>query len=398
MSGQDIYRKSVELHRKYQGKLGVESLVPVKDKEDLSWAYTPGVAEPCRVIAKDPQQSFNLTMRGRTMAVISDGSAVLGLGNIGPEAAMPVMEGKALLMKEFAGVDCVPLVIDTQDTQEIITFVRQVAPSFAGINLEDISAPRCFEVEEALQDLDIAVFHDDQHGTAIVVTAALHNAAKVVGKKFEDLTVVVVGAGAAGIAISKMLLALDGPVAGYTKVDGLRSVRDLVMVDSKGAVANDRADLNPYKKQLAIYGNIENKKGSLADVLAGADVVIGVSGPDLISAEMVSSMADKAIVMAMANPQPEILPDVATKAGAAVVATGRSDFPNQINNVLAFPAVFKAVRDGRLSEITLEMKVAAAEALAGLVVHPTADKIIPDPFDDQVVPVVSKAILKVASN
>lgn len=395
----DIYQTAVKLHKKHQGKLEVQSRVSVKTKEDLSWAYTPGVAEPCRVIHNDEKASFDLTLRGRTMAVISDGSAVLGLGNIGAAAAMPVMEGKALLMKEFAGVDCVPLVIDTQETEDIIRFVKQVAPSFAGINLEDISAPRCFEIEEALQDIGIPVFHDDQHGTAIVVTAALHNATKVVGKKFEDLNVVVVGAGAAGIAISKMLLALDGTAdEGFQVVPNLERVKNLILVDSKGAVASSRTNLNPYKQQLAEHGNNKNVIGTLASVIKGADVVIGVSGPETISKEMVASMNSDAIVMAMANPVPEILPDLAKEAGAAVVATGRSDYPNQINNVLAFPGVFKAVRDGRLFRITMEQKIAAAKALAKMIKKPTAESIIPDAFAPKVADTVAKAMLSVERN
>ncbi|HYD35142.1 MAG TPA: NADP-dependent malic enzyme [Vitreimonas sp.] len=376
----DVYQQSVELHQKYQGKLGVQSLVSVKNRDDLSLAYTPGVAEPCRVIAKDPDKSFELTMRGRTVAVISDGSAVLGLGNIGPEAAMPVMEGKSLLMKEFGGVDSIPLVIATQDTQEIIKFVKQVAPSFAGINLEDISAPRCFEVESALQDIGIPVFHDDQDGTAIVVTAALRNAAKVVGKKFEELSIVIVGAGAAGLATAKML----------------QSVGDVVVVDSKGALSLDRTDLNPYKRAFAEISNKQQKSGDLATVLQGADAVIGVSGPGIITKEMVSSMADQAIVMAMANPVPEIMPALAKEAGAMVVASGRSDFPNQINNVLAFPGIFRAVVEARLPRITKEMKFAAAEAIASCIPEPTADRIIPEPFFPDLSKIVAEAVKKVA--
>jgi malate dehydrogenase (oxaloacetate-decarboxylating) len=376
----DINTAALALHRQHQGKLGVQSLISVKNRAELSLAYTPGVAEPCRVIAKDPNESFNLTMRGRTVAVIFDGSAVLGLGNIGPEAAMPVMEGKSLLMKEFAGVDSVPLVINTQDPQEIITFVKQVAPSFAGINLEDISAPRCFVVEEALQDIGIPVFHDDQHGTAIVVSAALRNAATVVGKKYEDLHVVIVGAGAAGMAVAKMLLGVDGGLGNYHRVNDVSAVADVIVLDSKGAIVEGRADLTDYKVALAEISNTAKNAGSLLEVVTGADVIIGVSGPGSIPAEAIKKMAAQPIVFALANPTPEIMPDEAKAAGAAVVASGRSDFPNQINNVLAFPAIFRAVLDYRLPRITLAMKVAAATALAELVEHPTAEQIIPDPF------------------
>lgn len=388
-----IYQEALEIHAKNQGKLGVKSLTPIRDAHDLSLLYTPGVAEPSRVIAKDKSKSFDLTMRGRTIAVISDGSAVLGLGNIGPEAAMPVMEGKALLLREFAGVDSVPLVIDTKDPQEIIKFVKQVAPSFAGINLEDISAPNAFVVEDALQDIGIPVFHDDQHGTAIVVTAALVNAAKVVGKNYSDLKVVVVGAGAAGLSVARMLMGLECSSKACSRIAGAQSVADLLIVDSKGIVTKDRSDLNVYKQVLAFSSNKENKQGDLAEALKGADAVVGVSRAGLITPEMVASMAKDAIVFAMANPEPEILPDLAKKAGAKVVATGRSDFPNQINNVLAFPAIFKAVIDGRLKSITSEMKVAAAKSLAELVPEPTADRVIPEPFYPDLAKKVSDKIL-----
>lgn len=394
----DIYQQSVELHRQHKGKLGVQSLVTVKSRQDLSLAYTPGVAEPCRVIAKDPSESFNLTMRGRTIAVISDGSAVLGLGNIGPEAAMPVMEGKSLLMKEFGGVDSIPLVIATQDTQEIIKFVKQVAPSFAGINLEDISAPRCFEVEDALQDIGIPVFHDDQHGTAIVVTAALQNAAKVVGKPFSSLKVVMIGAGAAGLATAKMLLGLDGAWANLKQLTSVEHIAELRLVDTKGIVCASRPDItdprNSFKAALLPFSNTPDKFGDLATALVGADVLIGVSGPGLVTAEMVRSMAPKSIVFAMANPVPEIMPDLAKSAGAMVIATGRSDFANQVNNVLAFPGVFKAVIDGRLPKITTEMKYAAAKALASLVETPNAELILPDPFHPDIAKTVATAILQ----
>jgi malate dehydrogenase (oxaloacetate-decarboxylating) len=392
----DVYQQSLELHKKYQGKLAVQSLVSVKTRQELSLAYTPGVAEPCRVIAKDPDASYDLTMRGRTVAVISDGSAVLGLGNIGPEAAMPVMEGKSLLMKEFGGVDSVPLVINTQDPDEIVKFVKQVAPSFAGINLEDISAPRCFYIETQLQDIGIPVFHDDQHGTAIVVYAALQNAAKVVSKNFSDLHVVIVGAGAAGVATGKMLLGIECDLISCRKIAGADHVGDVVLVDSKGAISPDRTDLNDFKKMILSFSNLSKKSGSLSDILKNADVVIGVSGPNTITVEMVKSMAPKAIVFAMANPTPEIMPDLAISAGAMVVATGRSDFPNQVNNVLAFPGVFKAAITGRLKKITPEMKYAAAKALANVVTGPSAELILPDPFTPNLAQIICDAILHVA--
>jgi malate dehydrogenase (oxaloacetate-decarboxylating) len=375
----DIYSQSLELHKAHQGKLGVSSLVELKDRADLSLLYTPGVAEPSRQIAKDPSLSYDLTWRGRAVAVISDGSAVLGLGNIGPEAAIPVMEGKSLLLKQFGGVDSVPIVINTQKTDEIITFVKQITPSFAGINLEDIAAPRCFEVEEALQDIGIPVFHDDQHGTAIVTTAALQNAAKVVNKPLNSLRVVIVGAGAAGTATAKMLLQLP--------------VGDVIVVDSTGALVPGREGQNSHKESLAALTNKNKKMGSLADVIKDAEVVIGVSGPGTITPEMVKSMAKDPIVFAMANPTPEIMPELAHEAGAAVVASGRSDYPNQINNVLAFPGIFKAVVKGRLKKITPEMKVRAASALAALVPNPTADHIIPDVFLPHLAESVAEAVL-----
>lgn len=393
----DVYQQSVEYHRQHKGKLGVQSLVSVKNRDDLSLAYTPGVAEACRVIAKDPAESFELTMRGRTVAVVSDGSAVLGLGNIGAAAAMPVMEGKSLLMREFAGVDSIPLVIDTQETSQIIEFVKQVAPSFAGINLEDIAAPRCFEVEDALQEIGIPVFHDDQHGTAIVVTAALHNAAKVAGKNFADLKVVMVGAGAAGLATAKMLLGLDGPWTALSQLPDIERVAQLKLVDTRGVVYSSRPDVtthhNRFKAALLPFSNTPDEAGDLAAALVGADVLIGVSGPNLVTAEMVKRMAPGAIVFAMANPTPEILPDIAHQAGAVVVATGRSDFANQVNNVLAFPGVFRAVIKARLPRITTQMKYAAAHALAQMVPDPTATSILPDPFQPELAEKVADAII-----
>lgn len=394
---EDVYHNALDLHRKHKGKLAVQSVVSVRNRADLSLAYSPGVAEPCRVIAADPKESFDLTWRGRTVAVISDGSAVLGLGNIGPEAALPVMEGKSLLLKEFAGVDSVPLVIDTQESDEIIRFVKQVAPSFGAINLEDIAAPRCFEIEEALQDIGIPVFHDDQHGTAIVVAAALKNAAKVVGKKYEDLKVVIIGAGAAGLATAKMLLALETtPNGQWQKIkNGVEavSVGDVIVVDTTGAIYERRENLPGRKQFLASWSNKEMKQGSAEDVIAGADVVIGVSKPGLITQKMVKSMAKNPIVFALANPTPEIMPELAKEAGAAIIATGRSDYPNQINNVLAFPALFKAALDMRAPRITGSMKSAAAEALAALVPNPTVENIIPDPFEPNLAEKVAKAVM-----
>lgn len=389
----NIYEESVTYHRKQKGKLATIPVVSVANKHDLALAYTPGVAEPCRVIAKSPDEAYNLTWKGRTVAVISDGSAVLGLGNIGALAALPVMEGKALLMKQFAGIDAVPLVINSQNTEEIIRFVRHVAPNFAGINLEDISAPRCFQIEEALQDIGIPVFHDDQHGTAIVVTAALHNAAKVVGKQYNLLKVVVVGAGAAGLSISRMLLGLDCNSGLCNVIKNIDAVQDLIVVDKTGALYAGRENQNIFKQAIAGMSNKAMRKGTLAEVIQGADVVIGVSGPNSISKEMVQSMGSKAIVFAMANPTPEILPDEAKKAGAYIVATGRSDFPNQINNVLAFPGIFKAVVTGRLTTISSQMKIAASRAIERMVERPTVDNIIPDPFTPLLADIVSQAVL-----
>ena len=388
----DVYQDSLALHRKFQGKLGVHSLTPIKNRQDLSLTYTPGVAEACRVIAKDPSESFNLTMRGRTVAVISDGSAVLGLGNIGPAAAMPVMEGKALLLKEFGGVDSIPLVIDTQDPEKIIEFVKEVAPSFAGINLEDISAPRCFYIEEQLQNIGIPVFHDDQHGAAIVAYAALWNAAKVVGKSFHDLKVVIVGAGAAGMATAKMLLGVECHQEFCELLPNSERVADVILVDSKGAISSARTGLDSSKAMMAKYSNRDQVSGDLATVIMDADVIIGLSGPNTISAAMVKSMAPKAIVFAMANPAPEIMPDVAGEAGAAVVATGRSDYANQVNNVLAFPGIFRAVVEARIPRITLTMKYAAAKALANTIPEPTADKILPDPFFPELSKIIAEAV------
>jgi malate dehydrogenase (oxaloacetate-decarboxylating) len=391
----DTFERSLEFHKQHRGKLTVTSVIPTRNRDDLSLVYTPGVAAVSKVIAEDPARSFDYTWRGRTVAVVSDGSAVLGLGNIGAEAALPVMEGKALLLKEFGGVDAVPLVINTQDAAEIVRFVTHIAPSFAGILLEDISAPRCFQVEEALQSIGIPVFHDDQHGTAIVVAAALHNAAKVVGKRYEELRVVIVGAGAAGLATAKMLLGLKCQSDRCELMPGSSRVYDVVVFDKMGALYQGRADQNMYKQAVASVSNSDRKTGDLASVIKGADVVIGLSGQGSITEEMVRTMAKNAIVFAMANPTPEIMPEVALRAGASVVATGRSDFSNQINNVLAFPGVFRAVIEGRLTRITPEMKIAASKALAELVENPVADMVIPDPFHPQLSSVIASAILAV---
>lgn len=394
MADQDIYSEAVKLHRQHGGKLTIASQVPLENKYDLSLAYTPGVAEPCRVIAKDPAAAAKLTLAGRTIAVVSDGTAVLGLGNIGAAAALPVMEGKSLLMKKFADVDSFPLVINAANSDEIVQFVRQVAPTFAGINLEDIAAPACFYIEDQLADLPIPVFHDDQHGTAIVVYAALLNAAQAVNKPFNSLKVVVVGAGAAGLAVSQLLLGLDRVQGRYKKVSALeaKTVAEIIIVDSKGPLSDKRTDLNDYKKSIQPFTN-PRQIATLTEAVKGADVIIGVSVPETITKEMVSSMAEKAIVMAMANPTPEIMPDEARAAGAAIVATGRSDFPNQVNNVLAFPAIWRAVIDGRLPKITTAMKYAAARALANQVPNPTVDQILPDPFRPGLAQTIAKQII-----
>lgn len=396
MSMSDVYTKSVELHKQHQGKLEVNGRMPVTSRQELSLAYSPGVAEPCRVIAKDPDTSYDLTWRGRTVAVVSDGSAVLGLGNIGAVAGLPVMEGKSLLLKEFGGVDSVPLVIDAHEPGDIVRFVKQLAPSFAGINLEDIAAPICFEVEEALQDIGIPVFHDDQHGTAIVVASALRNAAQVVGKNYADLKVVIIGAGAAGLATAKMLLGLNCEADRCELLPNAQRVADVIIVDSKGSIYPGRPDLNVYKQAVAGVSNRQKLKGDAAAAVAGADVVIGVSGPGNITPEMVRSMAPKAIVFGLANPTPEIMPELAKEAGAMVVATGRSDYPNQINNVLAFPGIFRAVIDGRLKQITMEHKLRAVEALVEITAQSgeiTAERVVPDPFTPNLAEFMAKRIL-----
>ena len=373
--------KALLMHEKWNGKLETVSKTPVKTREDLAIAYTPGVAEPCKVIAQEKEAAYKYTMKANTVAVVSDGSAVLGLGNIGPYAAMPVMEGKAVLFKEFGNVNAVPICLDTQDTEEIIKAVTYLAPGFGGINLEDISAPRCFEIEERLKEiLDIPVFHDDQHGTAIVVLAGVINALKVVGKKKEDCRVVVNGAGSAGVAITKLLLTYGFP--------------NIIMCDKVGIVSKDTEGLNWMQKKMTEVTNLNNETGSLADALKGADIFIGVSAPNIVTPEMVASMNRDSILFAMANPVPEIMPDVAKAAGARVVGTGRSDFPNQVNNVVAFPGIFKGALEGRATQITEEMKLAAAEAIAGLVPADrlSDDNIMPEAFDPQVAEVVANAV------
>ncbi|MBD5392831.1 MAG: NADP-dependent malic enzyme [Lachnospiraceae bacterium] len=373
--------KALMLHKEWNGKLETVSKTPVKSREDLAIAYTPGVAEPCKVIAEDKEAAYTYTMKANTIAVVSDGSAVLGLGNIGPYAAMPVMEGKAVLFKEFGNVNAVPICLDTQDTEEIIKAVTYLAPGFGGINLEDISAPRCFEIEERLKKiLNIPVFHDDQHGTAIVVLAGIINALKVVGKKKEDCKIVINGAGSAGVAITKLLITY-----GFTNI---------MMCDRAGIISKSTEGLNWMKQQMAEITNPGNETGTLADALKGADIFVGVSAPGTVTAEMVTSMNKDAILFALANPVPEIMPDIAKAAGAKVVGTGRSDFPNQINNVVAFPGIFKGALEGRAPQITEEMKLAAANAIASLVPDDelSEDNIMPEAFNPRVAEVVAQAV------
>ena len=373
--------KALKLHEQWRGKRETISKTPVKTREDLSLAYTPGVAQPCKVIAQDKEAAYTYTWKSNTVAVVSDGSAVLGLGNIGPYAAMPVMEGKAVLFKEFGGVNAVPICLDTQDTEEIIKAVTWLAPGFGGINLEDISAPRCFEIEERLKELlDIPVFHDDQHGTAIVVLAGIINALKVVGKQKENCKVVVNGAGSAGVAITKLLLTY-----GFTNI---------VMCDKAGMISKQSEGLNWMQQKMAAVTNLSGAAGSLADALKGADIFVGVSAPNIVTPDMVSSMNADAILFAMANPVPEIMPDAAKAAGARVVGTGRSDFPNQVNNVVAFPGIFKGALEGRAVQITEEMKLAAARAIAGLVPDDklNEENIMPEAFDPRVAEAVAEAV------
>ena len=379
MAKNDNDRKAIALHKKLQGKIRITPAAPIKNRADMALVYTPGVAAVSLLVAKTPKLARDYTIKGRMIAVISDGSAVLGLGNIGALGALPVMEGKAALFKSFANVDAFPIVLDTQDVDEIVETVVRIAPAFGGINLEDFSAPRCFEIEDRLKErLSIPVMHDDQHGTAIVVLAGLINAATVVGKKLTTLRVVVSGAGAAGTAIAKLLYKAG--------------IKDIIVLDSKGIIHASRFGLSGYKTELARMTNPRNVEGGLEEALLGADVIIGVSGPGLMGATQVALMAPKAIVFALANPTPEIMPEEAKKGGAAVIATGRSDYPNQINNSLVFPGVFRGALDHKVTKITDEMKLKAAKQLAALVKKPTAAKIIPDPFDKGIVEAVSKAI------
>ena len=377
----DIKEKSLQMHKKWNGKLETTSKTSVKTNEDLSIAYTPGVAEPCKMISEDKSLAYTYTIKSNTVAVVSDGSAVLGLGNIGPYAAMPVMEGKCVLFKEFGNVNAVPICLDTQDTEEIIQTVKNIAPGFGGINLEDISAPRCFEIETRLKEmLDIPVFHDDQHGTAIVVLAGIINSLKVTGKKKEDCKIVVNGAGSAGIAITKLLLTY-----GFVHI---------IMCDRLGIINSDYPGLNWMQQEMAKVTNLEHAKGTLADALKGADIFVGVSAPGIVTPDMVSSMNTDAILFAMANPVPEIMPDAAKAAGARIVGTGRSDFPNQVNNVAAFPGIFKGALESRARQITEEMKLAAAKAIAGLVSDEQLcdECIMPQAFDPRLAEVVSEAV------
>ena len=381
----DYAKESLRLHKEWRGKIEVTPRAAVDSKEALSLAYTPGVAQPCLEIQKNPEMSYELTRRWNTVAVVTDGTAVLGLGDIGPEAGMPVMEGKCVLFKAFGDVDAIPLCVRSKDVDEIVQTVKLLAGSFGGVNLEDISAPRCFEIERKLQECcDIPIFHDDQHGTAVVTAAAMINALKLTGKKLDEIKVVTSGAGAAGIAIIKLLVSL-----------GLQNV---IMCDRHGAIYEGRDNLNPEKEEMAKISNKNKEKGSLADMLKGADVFIGVSAPGTVTEEMVQSMAKDPILFPMANPVPEIMPDLAKKAGAAVIGTGRSDFPNQINNVLAFPGIFRGALDVRAKDINDEMKVAAAYAIANLIDEKdlTPDYIIPNPFDKRVAEAVAKAVAEAA--
>ncbi len=385
MAEKTVYEKSLELHEKNHGKVEVISKVKVENREQLSLAYTPGVAEPCRKIHQNPADVYKYTAKGNLVAVVSDGTAVLGLGDIGPLAGMPVMEGKAILFKEFANVDAFPICLDTKDVDEIVETIKRIAPCFGGINLEDISAPRCFEIEARLKkELDIPVFHDDQHGTAIVVCAGLINALKVVKKEFKDVNIVINGAGSAGISICKLILQFG--------------VGNVVLVDKNGALCPGEEWMNPAQKAMAEVTNKNHERGPLKEIIKGKDIFIGVSAPNLVSAEMVKTMAKDPIIFAMANPTPEIMPDVAKEGGAAVIATGRSDFPNQINNVLVFPGIFRGALDVRATDITEEMKLAASRAIASLITPEelNSEYIIPSPFDKRVCAVVAEEVGKVA--
>lgn len=393
----DYNKKSLELHKKKHGKLEIKSKFPIRNRHDLSIAYTPGVAAVSNELKKHFKKAFEYTIKGNTVAIISDGSAVLGLGNIGPYAALPVMEGKAILFKKFANIDAWPIVLATQNTEEIIDIVKALAPGFGGINLEDIAAPRCFEIEKLLQDIGIPVFHDDQHGAAIVILAALINAVKVVKKRFENLKIVILGAGAAGTATANLLLCLDG-VLGERSIpkNVCTRVREIIVVDRQGIISPYDRKMNLYRKALLLHTNSEKIKGGIHTALKGADVLIGVSGPNIVTQKMIRSMAENPIVFALANPVPEIMPDKALQAGAKVVGTGRSDFSNQINNVLAFPGVFRGALDARATRITTDMKVAAVYALANMVRHPSKERILPSIFQNRVADVVAKAVERAA--
>ncbi len=386
----DVYEKSLERHRETRGKIEIRSRMRLETQEDLSIAYTPGVARPCEVIREDEGEAWNLTWRGRTVAVVSDGSAVLGLGDIGPAASLPVMEGKAALFHEFAGVDAVPVVLDAREPDEIVAIVRAIAPTFGGINLEDISAPRCFEIEARLQDIGIPVLHDDQHGTAIVLLAAMINASRVVGRSLSELSVVINGAGAAGRAIAYLLSCKDEEADRCVPVGRIR------VCDSKGILWPERPGNDPSKEEIAQTTNPEGDRGSLADALVGTDVFIGVSRGDLLKADDVRTMAPNSIVLAMANPTPEIMPDEAKRGGAAIVGTGRSDFPNQVNNVLAFPGLFRGALEARATRFTASMKLAAVDAIVSCVDEPTPGRILPTPFDRSVSVRVAAAVAEAA--
>lgn len=388
----DPFERSLELHRRHRGKLAVVSKVPLESLDDLSLAYSPGVARPCEEIAENPELARELTLKGNSVAIITDGSAVLGLGNIGPLAALPVMEGKALLFKEYADIDAWPLCLDTQDVDEIVETVKRLAPTFGGINLEDISAPRCFEIETRLQNLGIPVFHDDQHGTAIVLLAALLNAAKVTGRNPESVKVVINGAGAAGTAIAKLLRCV-----GYDD-KACNPVADVVVCDSRGAIGPERKNLTPAKLELLSYTNRQGRDGDVHEMLEGADVFIGVSVGNVLTGDDVRRMAPNPILFPMANPTPEIMPQVALDAGAAVVGTGRSDFPNQVNNVLAFPGIFRGALDARAPRITSYMMLRAAHALADCVQTPTADRILPSALEKETAPAVARAVAAAAAD
>ncbi len=387
----DYFKESLRLHQRLKGKIKVVPKMDVRTTDDLSLAYSPGVAEPCKAIAEYPESVYDYTIKGNTVAIVSDGSAVLGLGNIGAKAAIPVMEGKALLFKRFAGIDAFPICLDTQDTEEIIRAVQMIAPVFGGVNLEDISAPRSFEIESRLQELGIPVFHDDQHGTAIVVLAALINATKVLKKSIFNLKVVINGAGAAGVAIARLLRCVDNQDS-----KECIAVRDVICCDSKGIIHTERTDLNAVKQELLTYSNIENQKGSLKDAIVDADVFIGVSIGDILKKEDIATMADDSIIFALANPIPEIMPEEAYQGGAAIVGTGRSDLPNQVNNVLGFPGIFRGALDARAKKITPGMKLAAAFAIADCVANPTREMVIPATLNEEVAWKVAGAVKNAA--